>query len=77
MKTTSEYKLSISAKRVLMISSLSAVFGLTGCQEGPAEKAGKNLDRSVENAEQKIEQSKEKTERKLDDAKETITDKMK
>jgi hyperosmotically inducible protein len=44
------------------------VLGLAGCQqEGDAEKAGKNLDRSIENDEQKIEETKEKVEKKLDD----------
>ncbi len=51
-----------------LYSGLSAVLGLAGCQqEGDAEKAGKNLDRSIENDEQKIEETKEKVEKKLDD----------
>lgn len=76
MKTTNECRLSISTKKLSMIISLFAVFGLASCQqEGPAEKAGKKLDRSVENAEQKIEQGTEKTEKKLDEVKESITEK--
>ena len=51
---------------VLAITGLTIVIGLAGCQqEGPAEKAGKNLDRSIENAEQKIEETQEKAEKKL------------
>jgi hyperosmotically inducible protein len=76
MKTTNERRLGISAKRFAMIMSLFAVLGLASCQqEGPAEKTGKKLDRSVENAEQKIEQGTEKAESKLDDVKESIIEK--
>jgi hyperosmotically inducible protein len=76
MKTTNERRLGISAKRFSMIMSLFAVLGLASCQqEGPAEKTGKKLDRSVENAEQKIEQGTEKAESKLDDVKESIIEK--
>ena len=68
MKTINEYKQTSSAKNILIIAGLSAVLGLAGCQqEGDAEKAGKNLDRSIENDEQKIEETKEKVEKKLDD----------
>lgn len=76
MKTTNEYRLSISTKKLSMIISLFAVFGLASCQqEGPAEKAGKKLDRSVESAEQKIEQETEQAESKLDEIKESIMEK--
>lgn len=76
MKTTNELRLGISAKRLAMIISLSAVLGLASCQqEGPAEKTGKKLDRSIENAEQKIEQETEKAESKLDDVKKSIIEK--
>jgi len=76
MKKTNVYKQNILAKRILVITGLSVVLGLTGCQqEGPAEKAGQKLDRSIENAEKKIEQTTEKAERKLDDAKKSIIEK--
>ena len=76
MKTINEYKQTSSAKNILIIAGLSAVLGLAGCQqEGSAEKVGKNLDRSIENAEQKIEETKEKAEVKLDDAKKSISEK--
>ena len=72
MKTINEYKQTSSAKNILIIVGLSAVLGLAGCQqEGSAEKVGKNLDRSIENAEQKIEETKEKAEKKLDEKTET------
>ena len=61
---------------VLTITGLSIVMGLAGCQqEGPAETAGKKLDRSIENAEKKIEKTTEQAEKKLDDAKKSISDK--
>ncbi len=76
MKITNGYRLSISTKKLSMIISLFAILGLASCQqEGPAEKAGKKIDRSAENAEQKIEQGTEKTESKLDEIKETIIEK--
>jgi hyperosmotically inducible protein len=76
MKTTNEYQQKILANRVLAIACLSAVFGLTGCeQEGPAEKAGEKVDRAAENAEQKIDQATEQAERKIEAAKESVTSK--
>lgn len=76
MKTTNKFKQNISASRVLMVTCLSAVLGLAGCQqEGTAEKAGKKIDRAAENAEQKIEQATEKAEVKIEAAKESVIDK--
>lgn len=76
MKTTNEYQQNISANRVLVITCLSAVLGLTGCQqEGTAEKAGKKIDRAAENAGQKIEQATEKVGKEIEGAKESVTDK--
>jgi hyperosmotically inducible protein len=76
MKTINEYKQNISADRVLVITCLSAVLGLTGCQqEGTAEKAGQKIDRAAENAEQKIEQATEKAETKIEAAKESLDQK--
>ena len=76
MKTTNKYKQNISANRVLVITCLSAVLGLAGCQqEGTAEKAGKKIDRAAENAEQKIEQTTEKAGEKIEGAKKSVIDK--
>jgi hyperosmotically inducible protein len=76
MKTTNKFKQNISADRILVITCLSAVLGLAGCQqEGTAEKAGQKIDRVAENAEQKIEQATEKAEVKIDAAKESVIDK--
>ncbi|WP_374089597.1 BON domain-containing protein [Methylomicrobium lacus] len=76
MKTINECMQNVLAPRILLITCLSAVLGLAGCeQEGTAEKAGQKIDRAVENAEQKIEQATEKTEKRLENAKESVTDK--
>ena len=76
MKTTNEFKQNILANRVLVITCLSAVLGLAGCQqEGTAEKAGQKIDRAAENAEQKIEQATEKAEVKIEAAKESLDQK--
>lgn len=76
MKTINEYKQNILTDRVLVIACLSAVLGLSGCQqEGTAEKAGKKIDRAAENAEQKVEQVTEQANKKIEDAKESVTDK--
>ncbi len=76
MKTTNEHKQKKLVDSVLVITVLSAVLGLAGCQkEGSAEKAGKAIDRAAENTEQKIEQTTEKAEKELEGAKESVTDK--
>ena len=77
MKTTNEYKKNISADRVLLITCLSVVLGLAGCQqEGTAEKAGQKIDREAENAEQKIERATEKANQNIDAAKESLDQKV-
>jgi hyperosmotically inducible protein len=77
MKTTNVYKQKILANRVLVITCLSAVLGLAGCQEeGTAEKTGKEIDRAAEKTEQKIEQVTEKAEKKIEGVKESVTEKV-
>lgn len=76
MKTTKEEKKNISAKKVLVITCLSAVFGLAACQqEGTAEKAGQKIDRAAENAEQNIELVTDKANQKIEAAKESLDQK--
>ena len=76
MKMTLQYKLKILADRVLVITCLSAVLGLAGCeQEGPAEKAGKKIDQATESAKQTIEQTTEKVGQQMEAAKESVTEK--
>ena len=75
MKTTNEYKQNILV-RILVITCLSAVLGLAGCQqEGTAEKAGQKIDRAAEKAEQKIERATEQANQKIDAAKESLDQK--
>ena len=55
MKTTCKYEQNISMERILVITSLFAVFSLAGCQqEGAAEKAGQKLDQSIESTGKKL-----------------------
>lgn len=55
---------------VLVVSVLS--MGLSGCQkEGPAEHAGKEVDKAVEKAGQEIEKVGEKTEQMLEKVRDT------
>ena len=51
-----------SSKSVIKVIALCiAIIGLSACQkEGPAERAGKEIDSTVEKAGQKIEQAGEK-----------------
>ena len=60
MKTINKFKQNILPNRVLVITCLSTILGLVGCQqEGTAEKAGKKLDQATEKAGEKIEGAKE------------------
>jgi len=75
MKTTNAYPQKILAKRVLVMACLSAILGLTACeQKGSAEKAGEKIDRAAENAEQKIDQAANEAGQKIEAAKESLTD---
>ena len=72
MKTKNGNKQTSLTSKVLMIAGLSAVIGLAGCQEeGPAEKAGKKIDRAAEKAELQVDQAAEKASEKIGNAKES------
>lgn len=74
MKTTDKDIQSILINRVIVIVGLFAVFGLASCQqEGPAEKMGEKIDRSVENVEHKLEQITEQVGKEINEARKTIT----
>ncbi len=76
MKTTNKDKQNILIDRVLVVTCLSVVLGLAGCQqEGSAEKAGKKIDSAAEKAEQKIEQTTEQAKKEIEGAKESVTEK--
>jgi hypothetical protein len=40
--------MSLSQRGFFIVFLLAFVFGLAGCQQGPAEKAGKKLDKAIE-----------------------------
>lgn len=70
MKTTNKYEQNISTKKNLIITGLFVALGLASCQqEGPAEKAGQKLDRSIESTGKKIEQMTEQAGKEIRDAK--------
>lgn len=74
MRTTDKDIQGILIKRVIVIVGLFAVFGLASCQqEGPAEKMGEKIDRSVENVEHKLEQITEQVGKEINEARKTIT----
>ncbi|WP_031435854.1 BON domain-containing protein [Methylobacter tundripaludum] len=76
MKTTNKDKQKDLIDSVLVVTCLSVVLGLAGCQkEGTAEKAGKKIDSAAENVEQKVEQTTEKVGKELEGAKESVADK--
>lgn len=73
MKTTNKHEKNVSVEKILAITGLFIVLGLTGCQqEGEAEKAGKMLDRSIENAGKKIDQVTEQAGKEIRDAKNEV-----
>ena len=61
----------INRKALVALTLGSLILVLSGCQktEGPAERAGKEIDRSVEKAGQQIEKAGEKIQDAAKDAK--------
>ena len=45
------------------------IFGISGCSEGPAERAGKKVDEAVEDAGEAVEDAKEKVEDAVEEQK--------
>lgn len=72
MKTPNKTKQKIIAKRVLVMSCLSAVLGLTGCPDGSSEKAGQRMDRAEDNAEKIIEKSSKTASKQLEGLKDSV-----
>jgi hyperosmotically inducible protein len=63
----------ILANSVLVTLLLSAVIGLTGCkEEGPAEKAGKQLDQAVEKSNERMEVVSDQIKKNVEDTDEAI-----
>lgn len=68
----------ISCKELLVVFMLASVLGLAACnQEGPAEKAGKKVDKAVVQADKKIEQATEQADKKIEKAGDELSDKSK
>ena len=59
------------AKSVMALAMSPLIVGLSGCEqkEGPAERAGKELDTGLEKAGQQIEKAGEKIQNAAKDAK--------
>ena len=77
MKTTNRAQQKILANSVIAISCLSVVFGLAGCQKEPgtAEKTGKKIDLSVQQANKKVDQTATNAKQNIGGAKEAVSDK--
>lgn len=68
----------ISCKCLLVVFMLASVVGLAACnQEGPAEKAGKKVDKAVVTADKKIEQATEQADKKIEKVGDELSDKSK
>jgi len=68
------------SKSIVAVLVLGALVGvMSGCQkkEGPAEKAGKSMDKAAETAGQKIDKAVEKTGDKMEKAGEKIKESVK
>ncbi|MBM9537910.1 hypothetical protein [Desulfobulbus alkaliphilus] len=66
------------SKGFLAVFLLAAVLGLSACkQEGPAERAGKQVDQAVEQTGEKIDEATDAAKKKIEEAKETLDDKTK
>jgi hyperosmotically inducible periplasmic protein len=73
MKTTNETRQKIIAKRVLVMSCLSAILGLAGCQpDSSSEKAEQKMDRAADNAEKTIEQSSKTASKQIEGLKDSV-----
>jgi vacuolar-type H+-ATPase subunit H len=70
-------KISRSVIAALVLGALVA--GLSGCQkkEGPAERAGKEIDKALEKTDQQIDKSINKAGEKMEKAGEKMQDKAK
>lgn len=78
MKTTNEFKQKTLTNRILVVIFITAIFGLTACeQKGAAEKAGQKIDRATENAGKKIDQATDMAGKKIEDVKESVIENTK
>ena len=71
--------MSLFKKCVLLIFICLNVLVYVGCkggEEGPAEKAGKQIDEAVEKAAEKVEEAKKKASEEAADAQKKLGEKM-
>lgn len=70
--------MSVSYKGLFIVFLMSSILGLAACkQEGPAEKAGEKVDKTVEQAEKKIDQATEQAGKKIEKAGDALSEKSK
>lgn len=55
-----------SLKHILFITALLGGLALTGCEKGPAEDAGENIDDAVENTGEALEDAGDKVKDAVD-----------
>jgi hyperosmotically inducible periplasmic protein len=72
MKTTNDYNQKFIASRVLVMTCLSAVLGLAGCQDGSSEQAGQRMSSAVKNADKKIEKTEKVAKQQLEGLKDSL-----
>lgn len=69
MKVLLENLKSTQSSKVLVAFFIvaSAVFAVSGCEKGPAEKAGERIDQGVENAKEAYQEGVEEVQDEMDD----------
>ena len=73
MKSTTEFNQNILANKALVVSCLSAVLGLAGCQpDNPSDQAGQKMNRISEDAKQNIEKSNKTANQQLEGLKDSM-----
>lgn len=72
MKTTKEYNQKDTASRVLVMTCLSAILGMAGCQDGTSEQAGQRMSNAAKNADKSIEKTNKTANKQLEGLKDSL-----
>lgn len=72
MKTTNDYNQKFIASRVLVMTCLSAILGLAGCQDGTSEQAGQRMSNAAKNADKSIEKTNKTANKQLEGLKDSL-----
>jgi hyperosmotically inducible periplasmic protein len=72
MKSTTKYNYKVRARNVLVVSCLSSVLGLAGCQDGASEQAGQRMNNAAKNADKSIEKTDKMAKEQLEGVKDSI-----